>query len=178
MPLSVEEHAARAAVVVFDADGVLTRGDIVYGPDGEWKMFNVQDGHGFDIARRFGLKTAIVSGRASEALHRRAAELHVVALEQGVKDKGAAVRGLAKKLGLELEQVCYVGDDLPDLAVMKLVGFPVAVANAVDEVKKAALWATQRRGGEGAAREVIEHVLKAKGVWPSVAQHFTGSGDE
>lgn len=178
MALSAEQRAARVAAIVFDVDGVLTRGDIVYGPEGEWKSFNVQDGLGFELARRFGIRTAILSGRESNALAHRAMDLHVTVLRQGVKDKTSALRALVKELGVGEEEVCYVGDDLPDLGPMKQVGFPVAVQNAVEDVKKAAVVVTQRAGGEGAAREVIEFVLKAKGLWPGVIQESRGAGDE
>ena len=178
MVLSAEQRAARVAAIVFDVDGVLTRGEIVYGPEGEWKAFNAQDGLGFELARRFGIRTAILSGRESKALERRAADLHVAALRQGVKDKASALRALVQELRVDEEQVCYVGDDLPDLGPMEQVGFPVAVQNAVEDVRQAALWVTQRAGGEGAAREVIEFVLKAKGLWPSVIQESRGAGDE
>ena len=100
------------------------------------------------------------------------------ALAEGVKDKGAAIGELMEKLKVKPEQVCYVGDDLIDLPAMSAAGFPVAVANAVEEVKKASAWVTTRRGGDGAAREVIEFVLKARGLWPKVIQRYTRKSDE
>lgn len=172
MPLSTEQRAAKIEAIIFDVDGVLTRGEIIHGPDGEWKIFSVQDGHGFDLARHGGLKTAFLTGRSSEAVRRRAQELQVTALEDGVGDKAEAVRALMEKMNVKPEQTCYVGDDLVDLPAMRLVGLPVAVANAVDEVKQAAAWVTRSRGGEGAGREVIEVVLKAKGLWPKVMQRY------
>ncbi len=174
MPLSTKQRAAKVEAIIFDVDGVLTRGDIIHGPDGEWKVFNVQDGHGFDLAREAGLKTAFLTGRSSGAVRRRAAELHVTALEEGVQDKAVGVRALMEKMNVKPEQTCYVGDDLIDLPAMGLVGFPVAVANAVDEVKQAAAWVTRGGGGEGAGREVIEAVIKAKGLWPKMMQRYRG----
>jgi 3-deoxy-D-manno-octulosonate 8-phosphate phosphatase (KDO 8-P phosphatase) len=178
MSLSADRRAAFVEAIVFDVDGVLTRGDIIYASEGEWKTFNVQDGMGFDLARQAGLKLAMFSGRASTAVRRRAKELHVHALAEGVKDKGTAIAELLEKLGVKPEQVCYVGDDLIDLPAMDVVGFPVAVANAVEEVRSAAAWVTKKRGGEGAAREVIEFVLKAKGLWSKVVQRYSRKSDE
>lgn len=178
MKLSADRRAALVEAIVFDVDGVLTRGDIIYSSEGEWKIFNVQDGMGFDLARQAGLKLALFSGRASTAVRRRAKELRVHALAEGVKDKGAAISELLDKLGVKSEQMCYVGDDLVDLPALAVAGFPVAVANAVAEVRKAAAWVTTKRGGDGAAREVIEFVLKAKGLWPKVLQTITRKSDE
>ena len=178
MKLSAERRAALVEAIVFDVDGVLTRGDIIYGTEGEWKTFNAQDGMGFDLARQAGLKLAVFSGRSSTAVRRRARELHVNAVAEGVKDKGSAIGELLEKLGVKAEQVCYVGDDLVDLPAMAVAGFPVAVANGVEEVRKAAAWVTTKRGGDGAAREVIEFVLKAKGAWPQVVQRYARKSDE
>lgn len=173
MKLSNEQLAARVEVVVFDVDGVLTRGEIIFaGPDLELKIFHVQDGQGFTLARRAGLQLALITGRSSEAVRRRAAELQVDVLMEGQARKGAALRELMAKLSVKPEQVCYVGDDLADLPALALAGFPVAVANAVEEVKAAARVETERRGGEGAAREVIEYILKAKGQWASMVQAY------
>jgi 3-deoxy-D-manno-octulosonate 8-phosphate phosphatase (KDO 8-P phosphatase) len=163
MTSSIEQLAARIQAIVFDVDGVLTRGDIIYGPDGEWKVFNAHDGHGFALARKAGIRLILLSGRASDAVKRRAKELKVDVLAEGVEDKADALRQILEKSGLNADQVCYVGDDLVDLPAMRMVGLPAAVANAVDAVKQAAALVTERRGGEGAAREVIDFVLKVKG---------------
>lgn len=170
---SIEEAAAAVRAVILDVDGVLTRGEIIHGPDGEWKVFNVQDGHAFDLARQGGLKTAFLTGRSSEALRRRARELQVDVLEEGVRDKGAAVEEILRRLGVEPAGACYVGDDLVDLPAMARVGLAVAVANAVDEVKAKAAWVTTKRGGEGAAREVIEFLLKARGAWAGIVERYS-----
>ncbi|HBA83745.1 MAG TPA: hypothetical protein DCZ95_06590 [Verrucomicrobia bacterium] len=178
MRLSIKKRAARVEVVVFDVDGVLTRGDIVYGPGGEWKVFNVHDGHGFKLAVRGGLKLALITGRTSESVVRRARELEVDVLMDGVKRKNLAIRELCKKMSVKPESVCFVGDDVVDLPAMAAVGFPVAVANAVEEVRDQAAWITTRRGGEGAAREVIELILKSKGLWANVLKRYVGGFDE
>jgi 3-deoxy-D-manno-octulosonate 8-phosphate phosphatase (KDO 8-P phosphatase) len=151
--------------VVFDVDGVLTRGDIIYGPDGEWKIFDVQDGHGFTLAKKMGLKTALLTARKSAAVRQRAKDLRVDAFIEGSKNKAEGLRKILAKLRVKPAAACYVGDDLVDLPAMAVAGFPVAVANAVPEVKSRAALVTKRSGGAGAARELIEHILKAQGLW-------------
>jgi 3-deoxy-D-manno-octulosonate 8-phosphate phosphatase (KDO 8-P phosphatase) len=175
MKQSTEQLAAHIDLIVFDVDGVLTRGEISYaGAESETKVFDVQDGLGFVLARRAGLMTALITGRSSEAVRRRARELQVDALLEGQSRKGAALAELMAKLRVKPSRVCYVGDDLPDLPALGLVGLPVAVANAVPEVREAARAQTERRGGEGAAREIIEYILKAKGLWKSIVQSYQG----
>ena len=173
MSSSPEVLAARVQAIVFDVDGVLTRGDLIYGPDGELKIFDVQDGHGFHLAREAGLKLALLSGRSGEALRKRAEDLKVDLLCEGVVRKGEGLRDLMAKLRVKASETCYVGDDLVDLPALREAGFPVAVANAVPEVKERVAWVTERRGGDGAVREVIEFVLKARGLWPRVLRRYT-----
>ena len=170
MNSSLETMAAQVEMLVLDVDGVLTDGGLIYGPEREWKRFDVQDGHGMTIARKAGLKIALLTGRTSLALTRRSEELVVDAMLDGVRDKGAGLHELATRLGVEPSKMCYVGDDLVDLPPMALVGFPVAVANAVAEVKEAAAWVTTRSGGHGAVREVVETILKAKGLWADIVR--------
>ena len=172
MRLSTEQRAAKVEAIVTDVDGVLTRGDIIFGPTGEWKIFNVQDGHGFSMARKAGLKLALLTGRSSDAVRLRASELQVNGMLEGVEDKAAGVVALLEKLSVEPGNACYIGDDLVDIPAMKKTGFPVAVANAVEEVRQEAAWVTTRRGGDGAFREVVEFVLKSKGVWKDVLKRY------
>lgn len=172
MKSSAKKRAAAVKAIIFDVDGVLTSGEIIHGPDGEWKIFDVQDGQGFVIARRAGLKLALLTARVSAPVRRRAAELKVDVLKEGARNKGRELPRVLKRLGVEAREACYVGDDLVDLAPMAAVGLPVAVANAVPEVRAAAAWVTRRRGGKGAAREVIEGILKAKGVWGATVRRW------
>lgn len=173
MNWSTEALAAHTEALVFDVDGVLTRGDLVYGADGDQiKTFDVRDGLGFVFARQAGLKLALLSGRAGEALRRRAADLKIDAFREGVSRKGTALLELCGVLRVNPSEVCYVGDDLIDLPAMREVGFPVAVADAVAEVRARAAWVTTRPGGAGAAREVIEYILKAKGKWDEIVQQY------
>jgi len=172
IPPDIRQMAAAVELLAMDVDGVLTGGEIIYGPGGEWKVFSVKDGHGFRLAARAGLKTAVITGRRSHVVLVRARELGVFAVLQGVTDKGRAIEELCVKQGIGLNAVCFVGDDLVDLPVMRRVGFPVAVADAVEEVQAAARWITPSAGGRGAVREVIELLLKARGQWDSILRQY------
>lgn len=174
MDWSAEARAARTEAIVFDVDGVLTRGDLVYGADGDqFKIFDVRDGLGFVFARQAGLKVALITGRTGTALRRRAEDLKVDAVREGVTRKGEALIELCEALRVKPEEVCYVGDDLIDLPAMREAGFPVAVADAVAEVRARSAWVTSKPGGAGAAREVIEYILKAKGKWDGIVTYYT-----
>ncbi|MBP1764253.1 MAG: kdsC [Firmicutes bacterium] len=169
--------AANVQLVVFDVDGVLTNGQLFFGSNGEeLKVFHSQDGLAISAARRAGLKTAIITGRWTTMVELRSAELRIDAVYQGVVDKLAALHELLKKYALTPEQVAYVGDDLNDLAAMSVVGLPCAVGNAVPEVKKAAGYIAERSGGNGAAREIIEMILKAQGKWAGVVASYLQPG--
>lgn len=172
MSLSIDQRAAMVKCIVFDVDGVLTDGTVLLGPNGESKAFNTQDGHGIVIARKMGLKIAFLTGRASEGTQLRARELHIDDLHESRAGKGPALREVIAKLGVKPQETCYVGDDLIDLPAMRQVGFPVAVANAVQEVKFYAAWTTTKRGGDGAAREVIEAILKAQERWAYAVKKY------
>ncbi|QUW04739.1 HAD hydrolase family protein [Chloracidobacterium validum] len=149
-----------------DCDGVLTEGFICLLPDGtEFKAFNSQDGHGLKLARRAGLRTGVITGRRSTALEQRARETGIEFLCQAASDKVSYLAELLATHGLAGEAVAFIGDDLPDVPVMQRVGLAVAVANAVPEVKQAAHYVTERPGGRGAVREVIELILKAQNKW-------------
>ena len=173
MSLSIDQRAAAVKCIVFDVDGVLTDGTVLLGPGGESKAFSTQDGHGIIIARKMGIKIAFLTGRASEGTQARARELHIDELhENRATGKGPALREVLAKLDVKPQETCYVGDDLVDLPAMRQVGFPVAVANAVQEVKFYAAWTTTRRGGDGAAREVIEAILKAQERWAYAVKKY------
>lgn len=152
-----------------DVDGVLTDGKIVVDAQGkELKFFDVQDGFGLVLLRQAGIKTAILSARSSSAVTARAEDLKIDKICQDAYPKTNAYESLIKELGCTDEQVCFMGDDLPDLPVLKRVGLAVAVPNAMDELKKIAHYVTTRRGGAGAVREVIELILKAQRKWKNI----------
>jgi 3-deoxy-D-manno-octulosonate 8-phosphate phosphatase (KDO 8-P phosphatase) len=159
--------AARARAVrlaVFDVDGVMTDGTLYIAAQGEaFKAFNILDGHGVKMLQSAGVETAILSGRSSEAVTRRAAELGIRHVVQGSQDKVASFEQMRARLGLEASACAFVGDDIPDLAVMRLCGFAVAVANASEAVKSAAHYVTRAHGGGGAVREFCDLVLRAQG---------------
>jgi 3-deoxy-D-manno-octulosonate 8-phosphate phosphatase (KDO 8-P phosphatase) len=158
------ERARAVRLVVFDVDGVLTDGTIYLGAQGEaFKAFNILDGHGVKMLQAAGIATAIISGRSSEAVSRRAAELAIAHVVQGSGDKAAALEALLAALGLDAAHCAFVGDDLPDLPAMRRCGLAVAVPNAVDAVKAAAHYVTRAAGGRGAVREFCELVLRAQG---------------
>jgi 3-deoxy-D-manno-octulosonate 8-phosphate phosphatase (KDO 8-P phosphatase) len=153
-----------------DVDGVLTDGRIWLAswPDGtaqEIKGFSAYDGAGLKMARSVGLRTGLITGRESPATARRAREAEIEFVYQGRGEKLPAYEEILRKAGLRDEEVAFIGDDLPDLPLLARVGFAVAVANAVPEVKKAAHYVTRAQGGSGAVREVIELILRARGKW-------------
>ena len=160
-------HLDRIRVLVLDVDGVLTDGGLVYGPSGEeTKRFFVQDGLAVAAAQRAGLLVAVISGRASAAVTRRLSELGISEVHQGVSDKAAALETLMSHLGVRPAEVAVMGDDLPDLALMQRAGLALAPANAVAEVRRAAHWVSRRRGGDGAVRDAVELLLRARRAWP------------
>ncbi|MGR8947640.1 MAG: KdsC family phosphatase [Gammaproteobacteria bacterium] len=155
--------AANIKLCVFDVDGVLTNGQIVLGPDNsEYKAFDVKDGQGLVMLREY-IDIGVITGRRSEVVQNRMAQLGIKYVYQGQKNKTAALADLLSKLQLSADLVCYVGDDLPDLGIMSSVGLPVAVSDAVPAVKEVAKWCTSAAGGQGAAREVCEMLLRAQG---------------
>jgi 3-deoxy-D-manno-octulosonate 8-phosphate phosphatase (KDO 8-P phosphatase) len=160
-------RAARIRLLVLDVDGVLTDGGLVYGPSGEeTKRFHVRDGLALVAARAAGLEIGVISGRASAAVTRRMAELGVHLVHQGVADKGAVFDAMRATLGLLPAEVAMMGDDLTDLDLMKRVGLALAPSDAVAEVRRAAHWVSRCRGGDGAVREAVEFLLKARRAWP------------
>ncbi|RGS73693.1 MULTISPECIES: HAD family hydrolase [unclassified Mitsuokella] len=166
-------RAEKVRLIIFDVDGVLTDGGIYIGAEGElFKPFFCRDGLGVTMAHRSGLKTAIITGRQSRHLLYRAQELHITEVFQGNLDKRAAYRELKAKLGLADEEIAYFGDDLVDLAIMRQVGFPAAVGDAVPEVREAAVAVSGFPGGHGAVRELIEFILKAQGKWQALLDDF------
>jgi len=158
-----------------DVDGVLTDGRVFVGEDGcPLRAFHIHDGLAIRWFQRLGGVVAIITGKRSEGVSARARELGIEHVVQGSEDKLADLQSLLPEMGLELRQVAAMGDDLPDLPLLKQCGFPIAVANAVEEVKAAARLVTQRPGGHGAVREAIEHMLRQAGRWDEVLRHYVG----
>lgn len=158
-----EEAARRVRLLLLDVDGVLTDGGLYVLPGGgEAVRFDVRDGLGLVRARQEGLAVGFVSGRSTDAVRARAAELGVEEVHLGVKDKASVLAAILSRRGLTPEEVCYVGDDLPDIPVLEAVGLPVTVPEAPDEVVDAAAYVTRHPGGRGAVREVVDFVLRAR----------------
>lgn len=167
------ERLKAVKAVLLDVDGVLTDGGIYYDPTGrEIKRFHVADGLGIELLKQAGIRVAILSGRASEALTRRAAELRILECYQGVRDKKAQIERLRQQWQLKQEELLYVGDDLNDLPAFETVGVRVAVANSAPELKARADFVTRAPGGNGAVREVCEWLLKARDVWEQTIQAY------
>jgi len=177
MALTAQDRARRIKVILFDVDGVLTNGGIwiipvpVAGTDGtittkmvEAKGYNAHDGAGMTLARLGGLKLGIITKRISETVALRARDLKLDFVYQGEAYKMRPAREIMAKEGVTLEEICYVGDDVIDLPVMRVCGLAVAVANAQERVKAEAHYVTPHRGGDGAGRDAIEFILEAKGI--------------
>ena len=153
----------RIRALVLDVDGVLTDGGMYYGPAGEGlKRFHVKDGLGLRLVIEAGIAVALISGEASEILRRRAEKLKIADVFIGVEDKRKILETFLAARKIALEETAYVGDDLNDLPAMLRVGVPVAVADAVPQVRKAARWVTSRRGGDAAVREICDAILAAR----------------
>ncbi len=156
-------------LLIFDVDGVLTDGRIIYDNAGvETKAFDVKDGHGIKLLMRSGIDVGIITARESNVVAVRAANLGIGIVFQGMKDKLKAFDEILEKTGLEPRQIGYVGDDIIDLPVIRRVGFSASVADGVSEVRERVDYVAKRKGGCGAAREIAELVLKAQGLWDDV----------
>lgn len=173
-----EEAAQAVKLVILDVDGVLTDAGVYIGTDGlgevvELKRFDIQDGLGIHLIRAAGIQVALVSGRVSRATEVRARELGV---EECHQEPGArklpVVREILDRLELDWSQVAMLGDDLPDLPVLRRVGLPVAVGNAVREVRQVATWTTRKEGGRGAVREFARGLLEARGEWDHLVEAY------
>ena len=170
---SIERRASRIKLLLMDCDGVLTDGRLWFTEDGdEQKSFNTHDGLGLSLLHRAGLKSGIISGRASKAVTRRAMELGVEFVRQGEPDKIAAFEQLLQQAGVAESEVAFVGDDLPDIPIMKRAELAIAVADAVAETRSVAHYVTRATGGRGAVREVVELILKSQGRWHDLAEDY------
>jgi 3-deoxy-D-manno-octulosonate 8-phosphate phosphatase (KDO 8-P phosphatase) len=163
---TLAERCLPIELLIVDVDGVLTDGVIAVDDRGhETKHFHVRDGLAFALWHQAGKHSAILSGRRAAAVDRRAAELKVPHVIQGVAEKAGPFRALLDQLGLVPRAACFIGDDLPDLPVLGAVGLAACPADAVEEVRRAAHLVTQAPGGHGAVREVVEIILKSQGKW-------------
>jgi 3-deoxy-D-manno-octulosonate 8-phosphate phosphatase (KDO 8-P phosphatase) len=166
-------HANDIRLIVSDVDGVWTDGRIIYlGEQREIKEFNVRDGLAVKLAQKAGVGIALVTSRRSPALERRARELGITELRQGAANKLEEVQRVTQKLNITFDQILYAGDDLPDLAPMSAAAISAAPSDAAREVLAAATWKLEAKGGRGAFRELVERLLRERGVWESIVKDF------
>jgi 3-deoxy-D-manno-octulosonate 8-phosphate phosphatase (KDO 8-P phosphatase) len=174
----IDPTVARSIRIVgIDVDGVLTDGGIYLGAvEGralEFKRYDIHDGLGIYFLRQAGLKVAVVTGRVSESVRLRCAELGIDELVQDAQAvKLPAFQGILRRLGITLAEAAFIGDDFPDLAILRVVGLPVAVANAVAEVRDASRVRLTRSGGRGAVREFAELLLRGRGEWANICERY------
>ncbi|HEY3266640.1 MAG TPA: HAD hydrolase family protein [Armatimonadota bacterium] len=165
-------RARRIKLVAMDVDGVMTDGSIVLSDNGETKIFNVRDGLAITVARNEGLRFAIITGRTSAAVQRRAAELKIDILEMSCHGKAAALKDIAAKQDCGFWEIAYIGDDWNDIAAMRMSGLSVAPADAPFDIRRYADVVTSAGGGKGAVREFLEWLLDAQGGWTNAAERY------
>lgn len=171
-PADVLQRAARIRAIGFDVDGTLTDGCLLYGDDGnESKSFHVQDGLGIKLLQLAGIEVALVTARISKLVERRGRELGIARVHTHTREKLACIQGIAADMGIGMDQVAFMGDDLPDLATLRAVGLAIVPANAHAWVGPAAHWSTPRRGGEGAARDACDLLLHAQAKVDAILAH-------
>ena len=160
-------------LLLLDVDGVLTDGSIVYNDHGqESKQFNVKDGFGMKLLMSAGIELGIVTGRRSEALAHRCNDLGIRLIFDGISDKSSVLDEIQQHTGISADNIAFVGDDIPDLALMRRIGVSIAVADAHENVRANADWVTSAPGGTGAVREVCEAILKSQGTWDIILEHM------
>jgi len=169
----LREKAKKTRLLLLDVDGVLTDGKIIYDSRGhDMKLFDVHDGLGVYILHKAGIKTILITAKGSRAIAPRAKDMRVEAVFENISPKTAVLEKILKKYKFDISEICFVGDDLVDLCLIKKVGFPIAVFNACPEIKQAASYITIREGGRGAVREVAELILKSQGRWQEILELY------
>lgn len=166
---ALREKAKKVKLLLLDVDGVLTDGRIIYDSHGrDMKFFDVHDGLGVYALRRAGIKTILITAKGSRAIRPRALDMQVEEVFENVSPKTSVLEKILKKYRVKPGEICFAGDDLVDLCLMKRVGFPIAVFNAAPEIKLAASYITLRQGGRGAVREIAELILKSQDKWSEI----------
>jgi 3-deoxy-D-manno-octulosonate 8-phosphate phosphatase (KDO 8-P phosphatase) len=169
----VRARAARVRLLILDVDGVLTDGRIIMDHEGrEIKAFHVRDGHGLRLLREAGIEVAILTGRSSPVVQKRADDLGILWVRQGVHDKVGVYQEIAREVGITDEEVCFVGDDVVDIPLLRRVGIPIVVGDGAPEAKRFACYVTHSCGGKGAVREVCDLILQAQGKWEAVLRRY------
>lgn len=169
------EQAKAIKLVILDVDGVMSDGALYIDENGlQHRRFDIKDGMGTVILPMMGIEVAIITSRKSGAVRFRAKELRIERYYEGIRKKTEAYEEIKADMGIEDHEVCYVGDDLVDISMMRRVGLPVSVADGVAEVKEAAVYITKAKGGHGAVREVAELILKTQGKWEKILAKIGG----
>ena len=173
------ERARKIKLIAFDVDGILTPGTLLFGPEGEaYKAFNVRDGMGMALAHGMGFKIGFITGRTSPTVEARGHELKTDFMEMGVMDKVTALENVMKRWNLTWEETAFMGDDLNDLPVFQRCGLSACPSDACIENKNSADFVSALPGGQGAARELIEMVLRSQGRWKEVVDYFLGLSEK
>ena len=173
MNKNLKEKLKKIKMLMLDVDGVMTDGRIIMDDEGrQLKNFNVRDGHGLKIIQRYGIEVVILTGRKSEVVNHRASDLEIKEIYQGALNKKEVFQKILQKHNLAADAVAYMGDDIIDIPVLRQVGFSVAVADAVELVKKSVDYVTKNKGGHGAVRELCEMILQTQGKWPEIAEKY------
>jgi 3-deoxy-D-manno-octulosonate 8-phosphate phosphatase (KDO 8-P phosphatase) len=160
-------------LLLLDVDGVLTDGRIIYDSRGrDSKFFDVHDGLGVYVLHKSGIRTVLITAKSSKTISPRAKDMRVAEVFADIFPKTAVLDKILKKYRVALDELCFIGDDLVDLSLMRKVGLPIAVANASSDIKEAAAYITNRKGGRGAVREVAELILKSQGKWSDVLEFY------
>lgn len=167
------ERARKIKILLLDVDGVLTDGRIIYDSQGrDSKFFDVHDGLGVYVLSKAGIKTIIVTAKGSRTIKPRARDMRVAEVFADIAPKSSILEKVTRKYKVSSEEICFMGDDLVDLGLMKIVGLPIAVFNACPEIKQAASYITVRHGGRGAVREIAELILKSQGKWEPIIRSY------
>lgn len=177
MALNIEESvlnkAKKVKLLLLDVDGVLTDGRIIYDSAGrDSKFFDVRDGLGVTVLNKAGIKTILITAKGSKAIGPRARDMLVDAVYENILPKSVVLDRILKKYKVSSEEICFIGDDLVDLSIMKRVGFPVAVFNSCAQLRRVASYITFKEGGRGAVREVAELILKSQGLWEKILKIY------
>jgi 3-deoxy-D-manno-octulosonate 8-phosphate phosphatase (KDO 8-P phosphatase) len=168
------ERASRIRLLILDVDGVMTDGGIILDNDGnELKAFHVRDGHGLKMLQREGIHVAIITGRRSKVVERRAAELGITEVHQGCRKKLEAYEKILEKFGVKDDETAFIGDDIVDIPLMVRAGLPISVADAVEDTRSRALMVTENPGGRGAVREVTDILIIARGRWDEIIKTYS-----
>lgn len=173
MKRNIKEKLKKIKLLILDVDGVMTDGRIIMDSEGrELKNFAVRDGHGIKMIQRYGIKVAILTGRKSKVVEHRAKDLEIKDVYQKAFNKKEVFEKILQKHKLSNKEIAFMGDDIVDIPVLKIVGFSASVANALDIVKRQVDYITKNNGGHGAVREVCEMILQAQGKWPEIAARY------